>query len=368
MKVPFLDLQASYVEIQPEIDAAALRVLRSGWYIGGPEVEAFEQEYAAYCEAPHCVAVANGLDALQLALLAVGVGPGDEVLVPAHTFIATWLAVSQCGAVPVPVDISRATYSLDPEKLEAAFTPRTRAVIPVHLYGFPSDLDAILKWANERGVAVVEDAAQAHGARYAGRRIGGHGTAVAWSFYPGKNLGAFGDAGAVTTSDADIAERIRLLRNYGSSIRYSHEVLGRNSRLDPLHAAMLRVKLKRLDEWNARRKVIAARYLEALKGTGLILPRVPLRTDPVWHLFCVRHQSRDALARELGRSGVQTIVHYPVPPYLQSAYSDLGIVSGSFPVAEEVSSSILSLPIGPAVSEAQVEAVISAVRHASDRI
>jgi dTDP-4-amino-4,6-dideoxygalactose transaminase len=339
--------------------------LGSGWYIGGPEVERFERDFAAYCGAKHCVAVANGLEALQLALLAAGVKPGDEVVVPAHTFVATWLAVTECGAVPVGVDTDPDTYTLDPTHLAAAITPRTTAVIPVHLYGQPADLDAIFAICNPRGIAVVEDAAQAHGARYRGRRIGSHGIAAAWSFYPGKNLGAFGDAGAVSTNDDDVAARLRLLRNYGSSARYVHQVQGRNSRLDPIQAALLGAKLPHLPEWNARRKRIADRYLRELAGTGVALPVVPEWAEPVWHLFCVRHPSRDAFQSALRDAGVETLIHYPIPPHLQVAYADLGMVKGAFPVAETTAETILSLPIGPAMTDEQVGAVIAAVRGAT---
>jgi dTDP-4-amino-4,6-dideoxygalactose transaminase len=359
MKVPFLDLHASYREIRAELDAAALRVLDSGQYIGGQEVDAFEREFAAYCEVAHCIAVANGLEALHLALLAAGVGAGDEVIVPAHTFVATWLAVTHCGAIPVPVDTDPGTYTLDVAQLEAAFTPRTKAAIPVHLYGLPADIEAIVTACEQRGVAVVEDAAQAHGARFRGRRIGGHGSAAAWSFYPGKNLGAFGDAGAITTNDPDLAGRLRLLRNYGSPVRYVHEVQGFNSRLDPLQAAFLRVKLRYLDEWNARRRSIAARYSAELSGTPLHLPVVPAGAEHVWHLYCVRYAERDALRSALQAAGVDTLIHYPTPPHLQAAYAGLGLSQGAFPVAEATAATILSLPIGPAMTDAQVDAVIA---------
>jgi dTDP-4-amino-4,6-dideoxygalactose transaminase len=362
MKVPFLDLQASYAEIRSDLDAAALRVLASGQYIGGREVDAFEEEFAAYCDVACCVAVANGLEALQLALTAAGVQPGDEVIVPAHTFIATWLAVTHCGAVTVPVDTDPDTFTLDASLLEASFTPRTKAVVPVHLYGLPADMDAILALCAAHGVAVIEDAAQAHGARLRGRRIGGHGLAAAWSFYPGKNLGAFGDAGAITTNDPDLATRLRLLRNYGSPVRYVHEVQGRNSRLDPIQAALLRVKLSHLDDWNSRRQSIASRYLDALAGTGVKLPVEPDWAQHVWHLFCIRHPRRDALNDALHSEGVDALIHYPVPPHLQAAYADLGIATGSFPVAESTAATVLSLPIGPAMTDAHVDAVIAAVR------
>ena len=308
MKIPFLDLGAAYAELKPEIEAAVLASLRSGWYIGGQEVEAFEQEFAAYTETSHCVGVANGLDALHLALRAMGIGAGDEVIVPSNTYIATWLAVSQCGAIPVPVEPLEATCNIDPDLIEQAITPRTKAIIPVHLYGQPADLDPILALARKHGLRVLEDAAQAHGARYKGRRIGGHGDVVAWSFYPGKNLGALGDAGAVTTNDPDIADRIRVLRNYGSRVKYVNEVQGYNSRLDPVQAAVLRVKLKVLDAWNARREKIAASYTTALAGVGLVLPAVPTWAQAVRHLYVVKSNYRDDLHLALMLSGADNLV------------------------------------------------------------
>lgn len=353
--VPFLDLRAAYRELKAEIDAAVARVLDSGWYILGQEVEAFEAEYAAYCGAQHCVGVANGLDALHLALLAMEVGPGDEVIVPSNTYIATWLAVSQCGATPVPVEPDPATYNLDPQRIEAAITPRTKVILPVHLYGLPADLDPILAIAQRHGLRVLEDAAQAHGARYKGQRIGAHGDAVAWSFYPGKNLGALGDAGAVTTNDPQLADRIRVLRNYGSRVKYVNEVQGWNSRLDPLQAAILRVKLAHLDEWNARRAEIAALYLRELADCGVVLPQVPDWAQPVWHLFVVRHPRRDDFQQRLAQAGVQTLIHYPIPPHRQAAYAGLGIAPGTLPIAERLAAEVLSLPMGPHLSSAQAE-------------
>lgn len=346
MRVPFLDLHAAYLELKPEIDAAIARVLDSGCYILGPEVEAFEAEYAAYCEAGYAIGVANGLDALHLALLAMGVGLGDEVIVPSNTYIATWLAVSQCGATPVPVEPVEATYNIDPARIEAAITPATRVILPVHLYGQPADLDPILALARKHGLRVLEDAAQAHGARYKGRRIGAHGDAVAWSFYPGKNLGALGDGGAVTTNDPELADRIRVLRNYGSRVKYMNEVKGFNSRLDPIQAAVLWVKLQVLDEWNERRRGIAQLYLEGLAGSGLVLPQVPEWAEPVWHLFVVRHPERDALVKRLNEVGVGTLIHYPVPPHLQEAYAEMGFGVGAFPVAERMAGEVVSLPMG----------------------
>jgi dTDP-4-amino-4,6-dideoxygalactose transaminase len=360
--VPFLDLNASYDELKTEIDDAVARVLRGGWYILGPELEAFEEEFAAFCEARYAVGVANGLDALHLALRALEVGPGDEVIVPANTFIATWLAVTQCGAKPVPVEPRVDTCNLDPQRVEGAITPRTKVIVPVHLYGQPADLDPLLDIARKHGLPILEDAAQAHGARYKGRRIGGHGDAVAWSFYPGKNLGAMGDGGAVTTNRADIAERIQLLRNYGSRVKYVHEVKGINSRLDVLQAAILRVKLRHLDAWNARRQGIATRYLQELAGSNLELPQVPSWAEPVWHLFVVRDAHRDQLQIKMQEKGIATLVHYPQPPHLQAAYAASGHAKGTFPISEHLAAQSLSLPIGPHMAKSDVTRVIQAVR------
>lgn len=361
--IPFLDLKAPHQELQSELDEVWARVRDSGWYILGPEVDAFEQEYAAYCGAQHCVGVANGLDALHLALRALGVDIGDEVIVPSNTYIATWLAVSQCGAVPVPVEPDPATHNLDPERVEAAITPRTKVILPVHLYGQPADLDPILSIARRHGLRVLEDAAQAHGARYKGQRIGAHGDAVAWSFYPGKNLGALGDAGAVTTNDPELADRLRVLRNYGSRVKYVNEVQGWNSRLDPLQAAILRVKLAHLDEWNARRAEIAALYLRELADCGVVLPQVPDWAQPVWHLFVVRHPRRDDFQQRLAQAGVQTLIHYPIPPHRQQAYAGLGLAEGALPIAERLANEVLSLPIGPHLSDADALAIVEVVKE-----
>lgn len=347
MSVPFLDLHAAYLECQAEIDSAVQRVLTSGYYVGGPEVDGFESQFARYSEAQHCVGLANGLDALHLTLRAMQVGPGDEVIVPSNTFIATWLAVSQCGATVVPVEPDPATYNIDPARIEAAITARTKVIIPVHLYGQPADLDPILALARKHGLLVLEDAAQAHGARYKGRRIGGHGDAVAWSFYPGKNLGAMGDGGAVTTDNGDIAKRLRMLRNYGSSVKYVHEVAGYNSRLDPLQAAILSVKLGYLDQWNARRSAIARGYAEGLAATGLVLPHVPAWAEPSWHLFVVQHPQRDLLQQRLAASGIATLIHYPTAPHLQGAYANDQMPAGEYPIAEAMARHCLSLPMGP---------------------
>jgi dTDP-4-amino-4,6-dideoxygalactose transaminase len=384
MTVPFLDLGAAYRELQSEIDSAVARVLASGWYIGGPEVDAFEADYAQYCGVAQAIGVANGLDALQLALRAMDVEPGDEVIVPSNTYIATWLAVSQCGATPVPVEPDARTCNVDAALIEAAITPRTKVILPVHLYGQPADLDPILAIARKHGLKVLEDGAQAHGARYKGKRLGAHGDAVAWSFYPGKNLGAMGDGGAVTTNDAQLADRIRVLRNYGSRVKYVNEVHGTNSRLDPLQAAILRVKLAHLDEWNARRKAIAARYTAELTSViafsaviasearqsmpPLILPHVPDWADPVWHLYVLQHPERDALQSQLDAAGIGTLIHYPIPPHLQQAYAAAGYVQGQFPKAEQMANHCLSLPMGPHLTDVQAGEVISVVNEAARRL
>ena len=366
MKIPFLDVGAAYRELKPEIDAAIARVLDSGWYILGPEVEAFEAEWATYCEARHAIGVANGLDALRLALCAMDVGPGDEVILPSNTYIATWLAVSQCGAIPVPVEPVKATYNIDPMRIEAAITPRTKVILPVHLYGQPVDLDPILAIARRYGLRVLEDGAQAHGARYKGKRLGSHSDVVAWSFYPGKNLGALGDGGAITTNDSAIADRIRVLRNYGSRLKYVNEVRGFNSRLDPLQAAVLRVKLKSLDAWNIRRMEISKLYLQALGASALTMPFVPDYADPVWHLFVVRHAKRDALQQQLSEAGVGTVIHYPIPPHRQQAYAYLRIMTGALPTAEAMATEVLSLPIGPHLPLEFASLVIRHVKAAAD--
>jgi dTDP-4-amino-4,6-dideoxygalactose transaminase len=351
VKVPFLDIQASYEELGQELDAAFHRVMASGWYILGEEVEAFEREWAAYCGTEHCVGVANGLEALQLVLHAWGVGRGDEVIVPSNTYIATWLAVSYAGAVPVPVEPDERTYNIDPARIEAAITPRTKVILPVHLYGQPADMDPINKIASRHGLKVLEDAAQAHGARYRGRRTGSLGHAAGWSFYPGKNLGAFGDAGAVTTNDDALADTLRVLRNYGSRVKYENEVRGFNSRLDPLQAGFLRVKLRHLNEWNARRRVIAALYADRLGAMqGLTTPFVPEWAEPCWHLFVVRHAQRDRLHEHLSREGIGTLIHYPVPPHRSRAYEDLRPHLAALPIAETLAHSVLSLPLGPHMS------------------
>lgn len=364
MNVPFLDVHAGSAELRPELDAAYHRVMGSGRYLLGAELEQLESEFSAYCEAARSVGVANGLDALHLILRAYRIGPGDEVIVPSNTYIATWLAVSYAGATPVPVEPDPRTFNLDPARIACAITPKTRAILPVHLYGQPADMDPILAVARGHRLKVIEDAAQAHGARYKGRRTGSLADAAAFSFYPAKNLGAFGDGGAITTSDPELAERVRALRNYGSREKYHHDCQGLNSRLDELQAAFLRVKLRKLDEWNARRRAVAARYLSALSSAPpLELPFVPEYAEPVWHLFAVRHPRRHELESSLAARGISTLIHYPVPPHLSGAYSAAGWKPGAFPIAEEMANSELSLPLGPHLSPEQQDCVIEALRH-----
>ncbi len=363
MKVPFLELRPAYLELKGEIDDAVGRVLDSGWYLLGEELRAFEAEFAAYCGSKHCVGVGSGLDALHLTLRALGIGPGDEVLVPSNTYIATWLAVTHTGATPVPVEPDPDTYNIDPTRIAEAVTERTKAILPVHLYGQPADMTPILELAQEHNLAVLEDAAQAHGARYKGDRVGSLGHATAWSFYPGKNLGALGDGGAVTTNDQQLADRIRMLGNYGSREKYVNEIPGFNSRLDELQAAILRVKLKHLDEWNQRRKEIAALYHEGLAGTPLVLPKVLPWVDPVWHLFVVRHPNRSALQEQLREAGIHTLVHYPIPPHRQQAYRESKIASERLPISECVHREVLSLPLGPHLDRAQAEMVVETVHR-----
>lgn len=359
--IEFLDMKAPYLELKEEIDEAIARVTSSGWFIGGPEVEQFEEEYASYCDVKHAIGVANGLDALHLALRAFEVGPGDEVIVPSNTYIATWLAVSQCGAQPIAVEPDEKTHNIDPLQIEAAITSRTKVILPVHLYGQPADLDPIIQIANRFGLKVLEDGAQAHGASYKGKRLGGHGHAVAWSFYPGKNLGAMGDGGAVTTNDDQIADRLRVLRNYGSRIKYVNEVQGFNSRLDPLQAAILKVKLKVLDSWNARRNYVAARYNSEICNPNLKLPSKPDWAQCAWHLYVVRHAQRDKLQQALQKSGVGTLIHYPIPPHRQAAYAESKFPSRGFPVAELLANEVLSLPMGPAMTDEHINYIIAEI-------
>lgn len=363
MKIPFLDLKTPYLELKEELDVAYRRVMESGWYILGKEVEAFEHEFADYCEVKHCIGVGNGLDALHLILRAMGIGAGDEVIVPANTYIATWLAVSFAGATPVGVEPDEKTYNINPLCIEAAITEKTKAIMPVHLYGQPADMNPINDIARRHNLRVIEDAAQAHGARYKGKKAGSLGDAAGFSFYPGKNLGAFGDGGAIATNDDALAEKTRMLRNYGSRMKYHHELKGFNSRLDELHAAQLRVKLKRLDEWNCRRKKVADVYVKRLAGdTGILLPFVPEWVDPVWHLFVVQANNRELLQQKLDAAGIGSMIHYPVPPYMQKAYKEIDSPS-AYPITTDLQQKVLSLPMYPQLGIENVHRICHAIRN-----
>lgn len=380
MTIPFLDITAAYKELQGDLDAAILRVARSGVYVLGEEVSAFEREWAEYCGARFCVGVGNGLDALELALRAVGVRAGDEVLVPAQTFIATWLAVVRCGATPVPVDVEIDSSNIDASLIRERITRKTRAVVVVHLFGRPANLTGIHRLAQEFDLRVVEDAAQAHGAIFDSQRIGGLSDATAWSFYPGKNLGALGDGGAVTTNLSEVADQIRLIRNYGSPEKYVHSVIGVNSRLDPIQAAVLRVKLRVLDDWNKRRAQLAEIYFAELSGfvtqesiepsasaaVTLSSPRLQsiphLTQGSVWHLYVIRVTNREGLrSRLLSEYGIETLIHYPLLPMQQEAFCT--VTAYDTPVAEELAAQSLSLPLGPHMTEQQVVTVSNAVKE-----
>jgi dTDP-4-amino-4,6-dideoxygalactose transaminase len=386
VNVPILDLKPAYAELRAELDAAYHRVMESGWVLLGRELEAFEAEYARSVGVKHCVGVANGLEALQMVLMARGIGPGDEVIVPAHGYIATFLAVTHAGATPVPCECDERTYNLDPARLAAAITPRTKAILPIHLYGQPADMHAINQIAAAKNLFVLEDAAQSHGARCqlsgtgvppvgssasdhgqdaraTWKSAGALGHAAGISFYPSKNLGALADAGAVTTDDDALAEKIRHLRNYGAKVRYQNDYPGLNSRMSELQAAFLRAKLPHLRAWNARRTALAARYLEQLRGVGdLVLPFVPAWAEPVWHLFVVRTARREALQAHLAARGIGTQVHYPTPPHLSGAYRDAGWKRGDFPLAERLAAEVLSLPIGPHHTAQQIDYVCDCIR------
>lgn len=360
--VPFSDLKASHAELADELRAAFARVLESGWFVLGEEVAAFEAEFAAYCGTAHCVGVANGLEAMYLVLRAWDIGPGDEVIVPANTYIATWLAVSMTGATPVPVEPEAATRNIDPDRIETAITARTKAILVVHLYGLPADMAAILPVARRHGLRVLEDAAHAHGAALNGVRAGALGDAAAFSFFPSKNLGALGDGGGVTTNDGELAERVRVLRNYGSVVKYHNLEKGINSRLDELQAALLRAKLPRLDAWNVWRAGLVRRYMSELAGLPMTLPTTPSGYEPAWHVFTVRCARRDQLAAHLKEHGVDTMIHYPIPPHLQPAYPEFAHLAGRLPITEAIHREILSLPLWPHMTEAQQDHVIQATK------
>ena len=364
-KIPLVDLAAQYATIQAEVDQAIRRVLETTRFIMGPEVQAFEEAFAAFCRAQHCVGVSSGTSALELTLRALGVGPGDQVITVAHTFIATAEAISAVGATPVFVDIQPDSYNMDPAQVAQAVTPRTRAVIPVHIYGQPADIPAIRAAVqaagNGRAIPIIEDAAQAHGATWQGQMTGVLGDAACFSFYPGKNLGAYGDAGAVTTNDPRLAEQIRLLRNHGRRSKYLHEVKGFGQRLDALQAAILGAKLPHLAGWTDARRRLAARYSQLLQGSELTLPRVAPEADPAWHLYVVRTPARDELLAHLHMEGIGAGIHYPIPLHLQPAYQDLGYQPGDLPVSEAVAESCLSLPLYPEMTEEQQDRVVAAI-------
>jgi len=362
--IPFLDLKAINLRQRDDFHRALDHVLDSGWLILGDQCKAFEQDFAKYCGVKHCIGVGNGLEALHLALLAWGIGPGDEVIVPSNTYIATWLAVTYTGATLVPVEPNPQTCNLDPTLLERAITSRTKAIIPVHLYGQTANMSAISAIAKKHGIKVLEDAAQAHGAKHLDQKAGALGDAAGFSFYPGKNLGALGDGGAITTSDSALADKLRALRNYGSQVKYHNEMIGFNSRLDEMQAAFLRAKLPFLDQDNQGRTKIANMYQQGLVGTeGLTLPFIADDESSVWHLYTIRHSERDRLAEHLAKHGIATMIHYPIPPHLQPAYSSLGKKKGDFPIAEQIHAETLSLPIGPTMQVEQVEKVIAAVQQ-----
>jgi dTDP-4-amino-4,6-dideoxygalactose transaminase len=359
--IPLVGLFDQYLQIKPEVEKAIERVLSSTQFVGGAELRAFEEEFAAYCEVESCVGVANGTDAIYLALRALGIGKGDEVITVSHTFIATAEAITLTGASPVFIDIKEDTMLMDPALIEAAITPRTKAIIPVHLYGQTCEMDPILDIAWRHGLKVVEDAAQAQGARWKGKRAGSIGDVASFSFYPGKNLGAYGDAGGVVSNDQKLMERLRIIANHGSVTKYTHECEGVNSRLDALQAAILRVKLRRLDEWNAQRRQHAAYYVEQLKESQLTPVAIHPDAEPVWHLFVVRTQGRDELQKRLAEAGIVTGIHYPTPLHLQPAYAYLNIPRGALPVTERVANEIVSLPMYPELTRSQLEAVVMAL-------
>ena len=362
-KVPFLDMKSPYQELKAELDTAYQRVMESGWYILGEEVKAFENEFAAYCGARHCLGVGNGLEALHLILRGYGIGEGDEVIVPSNTYIATWLAVSYSGARPVPVEPDPRTYNLDPLRVEAAVTPRTRAILPVHLYGQPADMDSLMEIAARHDLKVIEDAAQAQGARYKGRLAGALGHAAGFSFYPGKNLGAFGEAGAIVTSDPDLKARMMTLRDHGQAKRYYHSMVGWNARMDGIQGAVLSIKLRGLAAANAARRAHAAMYSQLLTGTpGVVLPQTAPGNEHVFHIYAVRVKHRDQVLQLMAQRGVNCAIHYPVPIHLQEAYAFLGLKSGAYPVAERCAGEFLSLPMYPELSETQIQKVANELK------
>lgn len=361
MKVPFLDLKALNDSLRNSLDEAYARVMDSGWFIMGPELDAFEQEFAKYCDVKYCIGVGNGLDALHLLLKAYDIGPGDEVIVPSNTFIATWLAVTQSGATPIPVEPNIITNNIDPDLIKQSISKKTKAIIPVHLYGQPADMEPINKLAEEFGLIVIEDAAQAQGALYNGKKVGSLGHAAATSFYPGKNLGGLGDGGAVLTNDFNVSEKIKKYRNYGSSLKYHHDYIGYNTRLDEMQAAFLRVKLAYLDDWNEKRRQLANFYSAELKATNLELPFNPLYSTPVWHLYVIRSAQRDLLKSYLEEKGIGTVIHYPIPCHMQTCYQENGALK--LPVAEKLANEVLSLPMSSNITRDQSEYLVQVLKE-----
>lgn len=361
MNIPFVDLKAQYQTIAADVNRAMTDVLENTDFILGRAVNQFEEAFAAYCDVDYAIGVDSGYSALELIVRAYEIGPGDEVITAANTFVATVLAISNCGATPVLVDADPVTYNLDPTKLEAAITPRTKAIMPVHLYGQPADMDAIMAIAEKHGLKVIEDAAQGHGGRYKGRRVGSLGHAAGFSFYPGKNLGAYGDGGAVVTNDSVLADKVRLLRNLGQRVKYQHEVKGFNRRLDTLQAAVLGVKLPHLDGWNADRRRVAAEYEQLLTGLPVVAPQSPTAIEPVYHLYVIRVQNRDDLQQYLAQRGIATGLHYPTPIHLQPAYAELNYQPGDFPITEALAHEILSLPMFPELTSEAVHYIVDAI-------
>jgi dTDP-4-amino-4,6-dideoxygalactose transaminase len=365
MTIPLVDLKAQYLSIKDEIDSAIARVVENTSFILGPEVEAFEKEFADFCESEHCIGCASGTDAIALALQGLGVGPGDEVITVSFTFIATAEAVTMVGARPVFVDVRDDTLLMDVPKIEAAITPRTKAILPVHLYGQMADMDPLMEIADKHGLKVVEDAAQAHGARYKGRRAGTIGDAAAFSFYPGKNLGAYGDAGAVVTGDGELATWLRKARDHGRESKYEHDFESRSSRMDGLQAAVLMAKLKHLEEWNERRRKIAGYYSDLIRGMNNVYTvKVSSDCESVYHLYVLRVTEREVVLKKLHERGIRAGVHYPIPLHMQGAYRHLGVTEGHLSVSEKASSNILSLPLFPELSEDSAESVVGALEEA----
>jgi len=364
IRVRYLDLQAQYRSIKPEIDTAIARVLESGQFALGPEVAGFEQDFAAYCGTSECIALNSGTSALHLALLAAGIGPGDEVITAPFTFVASVAAVIYAGARPVLVDIDPRSFTIDPAAIEAAVTPRTKAILPVHLYGQPADMDPIMEIARRHNLVVIEDAAQAHGAKYKGRPAGSIGDMACFSFYPGKNLGAYGEGGAVTTSNSDYAHKIRMLRDWGQDRKYHHVLRGFNYRMEGFQGAILRVKLRHLEEWTEARRSVVRKYDELLAGSGVVTPKEMPWARHVYHVYTVRSDDRDSLQAALAAEGIQTGIHYPVPVHLQPAYADLGYGPGAFPHAEAAAKQVISLPLYPELPLQAVAEVAGAVRQA----